>query len=113
MHKEAQQGEKGGGVKADGQKNRVDLLPYDALWDVAEVFTHGAQKYDDRNWEEGLEFHRLFGSLMRHMWAWWRGEDIDPDSGKNHLAHAGCNILMLLALVKRDNPELDTRPEHG
>jgi hypothetical protein len=80
--------------KFDGGKVRTDLLPIPALMEVAEVFTFGAEKYADRNYL-GLEYSRLVGSLLRHVFAWAQGEDDDPETGKSHLAHAGCNVLML------------------
>lgn len=51
----------------------------------------------ERNWEKGMAWHRPFGALMRHMWAWWRGESDDPETGYSHLAHAACCIAFLLA----------------
>ena len=89
------------GIKYDLEKPRIDLLPYDALMEVAKVFTKGAEKYRAHNWEKGLEHHRLFNSAMRHLYAYWSGEDNDPEFGISHLAHCGCNILMLLSLSLR------------
>jgi hypothetical protein len=62
------------GCKDDQDKTRWDLLPPDALEEIAKVLTFGANKYNDRNWEKGMKWHRPFGALMRHMWAWWRGQ---------------------------------------
>jgi hypothetical protein len=30
------------------------------------------------------------------MFAWWRGEDTDPETGLSHLAHAGCCLMFLM-----------------
>lgn len=90
-----------GGVKNDDGKVRWDLMPSDALEEIAKVMTHGATKYGDRNWEKGMDWHRPFAACMRHMWAWWRGEDVDPESGISHLAHAGCCVLFLLSYWMR------------
>ena len=96
------------GRKFDKEKPRVDLLPGDALIEIGKVLAHGAKKYDDRNWELGMDWNRPFGALLRHLWAWWGGEDIDEDSGLHHLAHAGCNVLFLLTYTLR-NTGKDTR----
>jgi hypothetical protein len=98
-------------VKFDQGKPRYDLLPGDALNDIVEVFTHGADKYGERNWEKGLSWGRLFGATMRHMWAWWRGEEIDPDSGLSHLSHAAASVIMLAASSRRRIGE-DSRNIH-
>ncbi len=97
------------GIKFDQEKIRVDLLPPDALEEISKVLTHGAKKYGDRNWELGMDWNRPYGALLRHLWAWWRGEDYDPESGIHHLAHVGCNILFLLTYSIRKVGK-DTRP---
>lgn len=86
--------------KYDDDKIRMDLLPTKALEETAKVFTYGANKYNDYNWAhgKGLDYHRLYGALLRHLNAFWKGENID-ESGYHHLAHASCNCMMLLDLV--------------
>jgi hypothetical protein len=54
----------------DAGKLRYDLLPPDALEELVRVYTVGAEKYAERNWEKGMAWCRAFGSLMRHAWAW-------------------------------------------
>lgn len=98
------------GRKDDQGKPRMELLPGDALNEIAKVLTFGAAKYEDRNWERGMKWGRPFGALMRHMWAWWQGEDKDPETGLSHLAHAACCILFLLSYELRKAGE-DDRPK--
>lgn len=97
------------GIKHDQDKNRVDLLPFDAVNEVAKVYTFGAKKYAERNWEAGMNYSRLFGACMRHMWAWFMGEDKDPESGLTHLSHAGFCVLGLIAYELRKSG-VDDRP---
>lgn len=89
------------GVKFDGDKLRYDLIPPELLEQTALVLTYGAHKYSERNWEKGMKWGRCFGALMRHMWAWWRGEDRDPETGYSHLSHAACCIAFLIAYEQR------------
>ncbi|WP_077218249.1 dATP/dGTP diphosphohydrolase domain-containing protein [Acidithiobacillus albertensis] len=88
-------------IKQDQGKPRYDLLPGDALDQIAQVLTYGATKYSPRNWESGMAWGRLYAALMRHCWAFWRGEDTDSETGMHHMAHAGACILLLLASVGR------------
>lgn len=97
------------GIKHDSAKMRMDLIPVSAVEALAEVLTYGASKYADRNWEKGIKWSRVFGATMRHLWAWYRGEAKDPESGLNHLAHAMCNIAFLIEYSKR-RTEFDDRP---
>lgn len=89
------------GHKDDDGKPRYDLIPPEFLDDTAKVLTYGAMKYAPRNWEKGMAWGRVFGALMRHMWAWWRGQKLDPETGLPHLAHAACCIAFLMAFEAR------------
>jgi hypothetical protein len=88
-------------VKSDGSKSRYDLLPPELLEETAQVLTFGAQKYSAHNWAQGASWSRYFSAMMRHMWAWWRGEDNDPETGYSHLAHAACCLGFLMAYQRR------------
>lgn len=103
------------GTKHDGGKVRWDLLPFDAIGTIARVFTHGAAKYADRNWEKGMMWRRPYAALQRHLAAWWHAhldenDGTDPEWGISHLAHAGCCILFLLAYELRGMVKFDDRP---
>jgi nucleoside 2-deoxyribosyltransferase len=96
------------GVKFDQGKTRYDLIPGYPLNELAKIYTYGTQKYDDNNWRKGMKWGRLFGAMMRHAWAFWRGESIDPESGLHHLAHAAWQCFALMDYEKT-KPELDDR----
>lgn len=91
---------------------RFALLPPGALWMIAEVFGFGAAKYADRNWEAGYPWSWSYDALQRHLNAFWDGEELDPESGLSHLAHAGFHILALLTYT-RTNRAKDDRPKRG
>lgn len=95
-------------VKYDDDKLRFDLIPVLPLEEVALVYTIGARKYADRNWEKGLKWGRIFSAMMRHAWAWWRGEIRDPQDGQHHLASV---VWCAMALMEYENThrELDDR----
>lgn len=102
------------GIKHDQDKLRYDLIPPDALEGFVKILTFGAKKYEDRNWEKGMKWSRLFGALMRHSWAWFRGEDLDPETGLNHMFHACCCCMFLAAYTQRAHlKEFDDRPIKG
>lgn len=100
-----------GGAKKDDGKPRWELLPYDAVEGAVHILTFGAKKYDARNWEKGIAYGRVFGAIMRHLWKWWHGENIDLESGRSHLDHALCELLFLSAYEKRGLTEFDDRPK--
>lgn len=94
--------------KFDGSKAKHDLLPFEALDEIAKVLTFGEQKYAAGNWSNGIELRRLISATYRHLGQFNSGEDIDPESGISHLAHAGCNILFALWMMK-NRPDMDNR----
>ena len=96
-------------TKADQQKLRYDLIPPEAMEAVAERFTLGAGKYEPRNWEKGMNWSRVFAAMMRHVWKWWGGEDIDPEDGGHHLAAVIWCAMVLMTYVKRGSGT-DDRP---
>lgn len=97
------------GLKYDSGKPRMELLPTIALEEVAKVLTFGANKYGAWNWAGGIVYSRLIGAALRHIFAWIRGENLDPESGLSHLAHAACCILMIIHFIKADRAQLDDR----
>jgi hypothetical protein len=84
------------GRKFDSDKLEYGLIPPLALKALVEVLTFGAQKYERGNWMHVPDAkRRYFDALQRHVWSWKEGEQIDPESGKHHLAHAMCCIAFL------------------
>lgn len=87
------------GMKFDEDKLRYDLLPTAALEGLVNIVTFGAQKYGPENWKQVKNArNRYFAAAMRHMWAWFKGQTNDPDSGRPHLWHALCNVAFLAQL---------------
>jgi hypothetical protein len=90
-------------------KVRLDLIPVGPLVEVGRVFTFGALRYGDRNWEFGFSWMRCYGSILRHLWKWAMGATNDEESGCNHLAHVVANCLFLLEYAVTHR-EFDDRP---
>lgn len=99
-----------------GQKGtkpeRFDLIPPEALAEVARVYEFGSRKYDAHNWRRGYAWSLSFAALMRHAWAFWRGETHDPESGLHHMAHVVFHCLSLITFTT-ERPELDDRYKDG
>lgn len=101
-------------VKEDKDKLRYDLVPVEAMEQIIDVLTYGAKKYKDRNWEKGLEYSRVYAALQRHLNSFWMGINLDFESQRSHLAHAGCCLLFLLQYesIPSEYNHLDDRPRH-
>jgi hypothetical protein len=103
------------GTKYDDGKVPLDLWSPDALEATAEVLAFGASKYDAYNWEKGITYSRVFSALLRHLWAFWRRETRDKETGLHHLAHAMCCLMFLLhyEMNRRKFIHFDNRPKYG
>ena len=105
-------------IKNDNGKPPMELIAPEYLFATAHVLGFGADKYAPRNWELGMSWGRVFGALMRHLWAWWGGEtathnfafdSIDGETNCSHLWHASCCLMFLVAYEQRDTGT-DNRP---
>ena len=70
---------------------RFDLLPWNAIHDVARHCEEGALKYGERNVDKGIPQHSLVDSAFRHLKKYICGETDEP-----HLRAAAWNILWAL-----------------
>lgn len=60
----------------------------------------GALKYGRSNWRAvGIRASIYYDAIDRHMSAWFEGEDIDPDSGLPHLAHALASLAIIVDAI--------------
>ncbi len=91
-------------------KTPTHLVPPIAILDEAEVFGLGAKKYGPYNWrEKTVSSSVYYGAFLRHVFAWWEGEEEDNESGVSHLAHARACLAILLDAEKYGNLN-DDRP---
>lgn len=90
----------GKGWKFDQEKNRLELIPPEAIEEMGWVYTFGAQKYADNNWMRGINYTRLLGAIKRHVKAIENCKDIDPEFKTMHAAHAAWGLFTLIYFMK-------------
>jgi hypothetical protein len=99
------------GTKHDRGKLPMHLLSTRAMKGTAAVLRFGANKYGDRNWEGGIKYSRIYGALLRHIIAFWEGEESDDETGLSHVDHAACCIMFLQHFIRTSMDDmLDDRP---
>lgn len=99
------------GLRYNEGKTRYDLVPAFAQEQYAKVLTKGAVKYAERNWELGMRWSKVTQSLERHLAAFKKGEDYDPETGLLHTAHIMCNAAFLTEYYQI-YPQGDDRPHN-
>lgn len=96
-----------GAIKYDAGKpamwrGLIDYFPRACLA-VGDISTFGAKKYAWAGWEkvdDGIA--RYSDAMVRHQFKEAMGEEIDPDSGLMHAAHAAWGALARLELILRE-----------
>lgn len=86
---------KGTGKRFNEGKTRHALIPSFAQEQYARVLTIGAQKYGDRNWQNGMNWSKVLDSMKRHIIEIENGVDYDHETGCLHSAHVMCNAAFL------------------
>lgn len=86
-------------------------MPAPVLLECGLVKLHGDLKYGRYNWRDaGVRGSVYYDASMRHMMAWYEGEDLDPDSEINHIAHAIAGLMVLRDSMIQGN-WTDDRPK--
>lgn len=83
------------GSMDDPRKFPLFLVPTTIKRWIARVLGKGAKKYALGNWMRGMSYTEIISAVQRHIDAWQDGEDVDPETGENHLAHAACGLAFL------------------
>ena len=95
------------------KKPPLHLIPGAALIHEAVVFGLGATKYGPFNWRGNSVSASVYQSAaLRHLASWFDGEDLDPESGASHLAHARACLGIILDAKETGNL-IDDRPSPG
>lgn len=79
-------------VKNDDGKYDPTYLSQEMVELVSRVRAFGTKKYSRNNWKKGFKITRSLAAALRHIFAYLKGEDNDPESGLSHLGHAICSI---------------------
>jgi hypothetical protein len=78
------------------RKAPLSTVPMGVIVEMGVGMLEGAAKYGRHNYRcAGVRASVYYDAVMRHMIAWWEGEDIDPDSGLSHVTKAMCTLAVL------------------
>jgi hypothetical protein len=95
------------------KKAPLELVPPVLMIAASAALANGAEKYGAYNYREaGVKASIYYAAALRHLSAWWDGEEIAEDSGVDHLAHVAACIAILLD-TKSIGRMVDDRPPAG
>jgi hypothetical protein len=95
------------------KKAPMSTVPAPFIAAVGMAMMEGALKYGRHNYRAvGVRSSVYYDALMRHMMAWWEGQDIDPESGLSHLVKAAACLAVLHDSMTIGNLNDDRPPSH-
>lgn len=95
------------------RKPPLRLVPSAALIYMSRVMGLGASKYGPYNWRSNAVLRTVYlEAAMRHILQALDGEDVDPESGMPHEAHAAACMAIVLDALATGNL-IDDRPTPG
>jgi hypothetical protein len=79
---------------------RFDLVPMDALTELAEHYGKGEAKYPSDpdgtpNWSKGYAWSKSTQAAMRHLAQFIGGEDVDAETGTKHVIAVAWHMFAL------------------
>lgn len=90
----------------------MSVLPANVILEVGLALFEGARKYGRHNYRAvGVRSSVYYDATMRHLMAWWEGQDVDPDSGISHITKAIASLVVLRDAMMQDKMEDDRPPE--
>jgi len=85
------------------------VSPSSLAWE-AWAMRNGAEKYGAYNYRaKGVRAGVYIDAALRHLGAWWDGEELAEDSGAHHLAHAKACLGIIIDGIVHGNL-VDDRP---
>lgn len=89
----------------------MSTVPFQVMGELGLALLEGARKYGRHNYRvAGVRASvYLDAFVLRHIGAWWEGEDIDPDSGLSHVTKAIASLVVLRDSMLQGN-WVDDRP---
>jgi len=78
------------------RKAPMSVVPAAVLAELGVAMLEGACKYGTANFRgAGVRASVYYDATMRHLFSWWEGEDIDPDSELSHVTKAIASLTVL------------------
>ena len=95
-------------AKKQSVKPEPVLVQPEFILGVAGVMTFGVDKHGEYDYLDSHSLSEYYNKAMRHLLAFWSGQDNDPETGLSHLFHAAANLNIMFHLLNK-HPDRDDR----
>lgn len=93
------------------RKAPISTVPANVIAELGVAMLEGASKYGRHNYRvTGVRASVYYDAAMRHLMAWWEGENLDPDSGVSHITKLLACMTVLRDAMHQGNWEDDRPP---
>lgn len=93
-------------------KAPLSTVSVPVLAELGVAMLEGALKYGRHNYRVvGIRASVYYDATLRHLFSWWEGEDLDPDSGMNHITKAIASLCVLRDAMIQSKVEDDRPPK--
>lgn len=95
------------------RKVPFSTVPAQIVAEIGLGMLEGARKYGRHNYRiAGVRGSTYYDAAMRHLTSWYEGEDIDPESGLNHIVKALSSLTVLRDAMNNDKLSDDRPPKN-
>jgi hypothetical protein len=92
-------------------KAKFSTIPAGVMFEIGLALLEGAVKYGRHNYRGvGVRASVYYDAAMGHLADWWEGQDLDPDSGFNHVVKSIASLVVLRDAMLQDKLEDDRPP---
>lgn len=92
------------------KKAKLSVVPSGVLFALGNAMLEGACKYGRHNFRGvGVRASVYYDATIGHLFDWWEGQDIDPESGELHITKAIASLTVALDAIQQGKM-YDDRP---
>jgi hypothetical protein len=85
------------------KKAKLSVIPAGVMFEIGLGLLEGACKYGRHNYRAaGVRSSVYYDATLGHLMDWWEGQDIDPESGLNHVTKALSSLTVLRDAMLQD-----------
>jgi hypothetical protein len=94
------------------KKIPFSTIPAQVIAEVGLALLEGSRKYGRHNYRAiGVRTSVYYDACLRHLTAYWEGEDIDSDSGLSHITKAIACLVVLRDAINLNKCSDDRPPK--
>jgi hypothetical protein len=93
------------------RKAKLSVVPSGVLFALGNAMLEGTCKYGRHNYRGvGVRASVYYDAAIGHLFDWWEGQDVDPESGELHLVKAMASLAVAIDAIQQGMMHDDRPP---